>query len=125
VEELVMSVIKKHSALSEKTELEKRKEKEKEEKKRKERIALQKKKEEAEMKKQQEEHAKKQQQVAPQSPSTDEDVVELSEDGTFDISSDKAEGTVVETNEKSDKAEGEDEEEEDNSPPRMYCLYFQ
>lgn len=43
VEELVLSVIKKHSALSEKTENEKRKEKDKEEKKRKDRIALQKK----------------------------------------------------------------------------------
>jgi len=43
VEELVLSVIKKHSALSEKTEHEKRKEKEKEEKKRKDRLALKKK----------------------------------------------------------------------------------
>ena len=43
VEELVLKVIKKHSALSEKTENDKRKEKAKEEKKRKDRIALQKK----------------------------------------------------------------------------------
>lgn len=43
VEELVLSVLKKHSTLSEKTEAEKRREKEKEEKKRKDRIAMQKK----------------------------------------------------------------------------------
>ena len=43
VEELVLKVVRKHSALSEKTESDKRKEKAKEEKKRKDRIAMQKK----------------------------------------------------------------------------------
>ena len=43
MEDMVLSMLRKHSALSEKTELEKRKEREREEKKRKERIELQKK----------------------------------------------------------------------------------
>jgi hypothetical protein len=114
VEELVLSVIKKHSALSEKTELEKRKEREKEEKKRKERIALQKKKDEAEMKRQQEEQKKQQQPAIPQPSNTDDDVVEISEDGSFDISSSDKAGAETST-EKADEKSGDDEE--DDSPP--------
>jgi len=124
VEELVLSVIKKHAALSEKTELEKRKIKEKEEKKRKERIALQKKKDEAEMKRQQEEQEKNQRQPPiPQPSNTDEEVVEISEDGSFDISSDKA-GTDNATKKVDEKSGDDDkeEEEEDNTPPRKCIL---
>lgn len=76
------------------------------------------------MKRQKEEQQKQSSTTPPLPPTTDADVVELSEDGSFDISSGKEDCSVMATTEPAvDKKAGtEEEEEEDNTPPRKHCL---
>lgn len=122
-----MKVIKKHAALSAQTEAEKQKEREKEERKRKERLAKKKKEEEEEIRRHQEAmKAKKAKSdtTTPPAPPQD-DVVELSEDGSFDIASAPSSNKPAETvgaaeteapKETNDK-EGDDDDDDDSPPP--------
>eukprot|EP00604_Paraphysomonas_vestita_P002104 CAMPEP_0174817844 /NCGR_PEP_ID=MMETSP1107-20130205/412_1 /TAXON_ID=36770 /ORGANISM="Paraphysomonas vestita, Strain GFlagA" /LENGTH=305 /DNA_ID=CAMNT_0016028927 /DNA_START=184 /DNA_END=1101 /DNA_ORIENTATION=+ len=137
--------MRKHELLAEQTEKDKKKEREREEKKRKERIAKQKEQEEEEIRRHQAAlQAKKQAEAeaANIANTTDNDVVELSEDGTFDLtasnnsnnnnstsapvipppstSSSSSTEDVTPEIQSEEKTNGEtpaEEEEEDNSPP--------
>jgi len=122
VEELVLKIHRKHSALSERTEAAKKAEREKEEKKRKEKIEKQKKEEELEIQRQKAESlAKKATSTLP------EDVIEISDDGSFDIKNSLDEKVKVpEVSSTEDEVEdnavtvsdsGDDDKKEDETPP--------
>mmetsp|Transcript_2748 Transcript_2748/g.2909 ORF Transcript_2748/g.2909 Transcript_2748/m.2909 type:complete len:348 (-) Transcript_2748:157-1200(-) len=132
VEELVMKIHRKHASLSERTEAAKKAEREKEERKRKERIEKKKKEEEMELKKLKE--SKEDQKVKPPQVPEAEDIIELSDDGSFDTKSvtntspvtnttttntspgvEKKEKTEAEST--ADEESGETEKEEDKTPP--------
>lgn len=84
-EEVVLKVVRKHAALSERTEAVKKAERQKEELKRKEKLEKKRKEEELEIEKQRLANAKDLKFKSTAKP--DDDVIEVSDDGVFDVSS--------------------------------------
>lgn len=124
VEEIVLNVLRKHATLAERDNIQKKQAKEKEEKLKKERL---------EKKKQEEEAKKRATKTEPAKAPIEEDVIELGEDGSFDVShappkkvspevkADTSSSTDKAPTDSTEKSEDDTtKEEEDKSPPRKY-----
>lgn len=123
-EEVVLKVVRKHAALSERTEAVKKAERQKEELKRKEKLDKKRKEEEIELEKQR--LAKEKEIKAKPTSKPDDDVIEISDDGMFDISSTASTTpppVAMETDPLANvpeiqvKESASNEEEEDPTPP--------